>query len=141
MADLKRRGDLAELSVAADLVRRGYKIAFPFGEDHLYDLVVLQADRFQRVQVKYARSRDGSLVIRACTLSLTNGKVRQVTRYTTEHIDCLAAYDATTGRIFYVPATELGIGLNSVTLRLSPARNNQRIGTRAAERYVDPPFG
>jgi hypothetical protein len=29
MAALKQKGDLAELKVAADLVRRGFKIAIP----------------------------------------------------------------------------------------------------------------
>jgi hypothetical protein len=30
MAPLKAKGDLAEMMVAADLLRRGYKIAFPY---------------------------------------------------------------------------------------------------------------
>jgi hypothetical protein len=34
VASLKTKGDLAELKVAADLVERGYRIAFPFGEDY-----------------------------------------------------------------------------------------------------------
>jgi hypothetical protein len=29
----KAKGDLAELKVAADLRARGYRIAFPYGED------------------------------------------------------------------------------------------------------------
>jgi hypothetical protein len=38
IAPLKTKGDLAELMVAADLMRRGYKIALPYGEDWDYDL-------------------------------------------------------------------------------------------------------
>jgi hypothetical protein len=53
MAELKRKGDLAELMVATDLARRGYKIAFPYGEDSDYDLIVEGAARLERVQVKY----------------------------------------------------------------------------------------
>lgn len=33
MAATKAKGDLAELMVASDLRRKGYKVAFPFGED------------------------------------------------------------------------------------------------------------
>jgi hypothetical protein len=36
----KAKGDLAELKVAADLRARGYKIAFPYGEDWDFDLIV-----------------------------------------------------------------------------------------------------
>jgi hypothetical protein len=32
----KAKGDLAELKVAADLRARGYKVAFPYGEDWEY---------------------------------------------------------------------------------------------------------
>src|SRR4051794_34777443 len=54
MAPLKQKADLAELMVAADLRRRGYRIAIPFGEDCDYDLVVERHSRLERVQVKYA---------------------------------------------------------------------------------------
>ena len=33
IAPLKAKGDLAEVMIAADLIRRGYKIAIPYGED------------------------------------------------------------------------------------------------------------
>jgi Holliday junction resolvase-like predicted endonuclease len=56
MAPLKQKGDLAEMLVAADLVRRGYKVALPFGEDWDYDLIVDRDGRLERVQVKYTES-------------------------------------------------------------------------------------
>jgi hypothetical protein len=40
MAPLKQLGDTAELAVALDLRRRGYRVAFPYGEDCDYDLIV-----------------------------------------------------------------------------------------------------
>lgn len=48
----KAKGDLAELKVAADLRSRGYRIAFPYGEDWDYDLILCRHDgRLERVQV------------------------------------------------------------------------------------------
>jgi PD-(D/E)XK endonuclease len=41
--NLKGKGDLAELMVAADLRRRGFGIAIPFGEDLDFDLVLVRA--------------------------------------------------------------------------------------------------
>ncbi len=34
------RGLKAEMIIAAEAVRRGYKVAFPFGHDWKYDLIV-----------------------------------------------------------------------------------------------------
>src|SRR3712207_1370711 len=104
MAPLKQKGDLAELAVAFDLRRRGHPVAFPYGEDCDYDLIVDREGRLERVQVKYARSNGRVLEIRCRSHSLTNGKVRQTKRYTAGTIEWLAAYDAQTGLCYYVPA-------------------------------------
>jgi len=39
--NLKAKGDLAELRIATDLRRRGHGVAFPFGEDHDFDLILI----------------------------------------------------------------------------------------------------
>lgn len=36
----KRTGDLSELRLMHDLVRAGYVVSIPFGEDHRYDLLI-----------------------------------------------------------------------------------------------------
>ena len=110
LLNTKAKGDLAELKVAADLVGRGYKVAFPYGEDWDYDLILWRGETLERVQVKYARSDGCRIVVRCRSQSLTNGKVRRTKRYTTATIDWLAVYDVTTDAVFYVPATELGSG-------------------------------
>jgi hypothetical protein len=136
--NLKGRGDLAELMVAADLLRRGHKIAIPYGEDCDFDLVLVRGARLERVQVKHTRS-DGSVIsVRCQSHSLTNGKIRRTKRYTAEMIDFIAVYDATTDRCYYVPADELGSGRSTLHLRVTPAKNGQRLGTRPAENYLEP---
>jgi PD-(D/E)XK endonuclease len=133
----KAKGDLAELKVAADLRARGYRIAIPYGEDWDFDLILCRDDgRFERVQVKYARSDGCVIIVRSRSHSLTNGKVRATKYYTAATIDWLAVWDATMDRCYYVPATDLGAGMNLLTLRLSPTRNNQVQGIRLAERYT-----
>ena len=133
----KAKGDLAELQVAADLRARGYKVAFPYGEDWDFDLILCRdSGALERVQVKYARS-DGSVIsVSACSHSLTNGKVKATKHYTAATIDWLAVWDATLDRCYYVPAAELGGGMTQVMLRISPARNGQRQRIRLAERYT-----
>jgi predicted AAA+ superfamily ATPase len=136
--NLKARGDLAELMVASDLLRRGHKIAIPYGEDCDFDLVLVREGRLERVQVKYTRSDNAVINVRCRSHSLTNGKIRRTKQYTAKTIDLLAVYDATTDRCYYVPATELGEGRSTLFLRLTPARNGQRIGTHSAADYLDP---
>ena len=133
----KAKGDLAELRVATDLLDRGYRIAFPYGEDWNYDLILCRGERLERVQVKYTCS-DGRVVrVNCASQSLTNGKVKKIKRYTAEIIDWIAAYDVTTDRCFYVPARILGDGHRLLSLRLEPPLNNQCAGIRRAEDYTE----
>ena len=135
MAALKAKGDLAELMIAADLLRRGYKVALPYGEDWDYDLILRRGDALERVQVKHARS-DGCVVpVRCRSFSLTNGKVRETKKYTAATVDWIAVYDATTQDCFYVPAEELGDGRSILSLRLVPTLSGRREGIRWASDY------
>ena len=134
----KAKGDLAELKVATDLRARGYRIAIPYGEDWNFDLILCRRDdKLERVQVKYARSDGCVIEVQACSHSLTNGKVRATKYYTASMIDWLAVWEPVLDRCFYVPASELGTGMNHLSLRLRPSRNNQIRGIRMAEHYTD----
>lgn len=139
MAPLKKKGDLAELNVASDILARGYRIAFPYGEDCDYDLIADTGGELHRIQIKYVQSDGAVLEVQCSSHSLTNGKIRRTKHYTARTINWIAAYDRATDRCFYVPAVELGVGRSSITLRLAPARNGQRAGINLAENYEDFP--
>lgn len=125
--------------VAADLRRRGFGVAIPFGEDHDFDLILIRGARLERVQVKYVASDGAVIKLKCLSHSLTNGKVRRTKRYTAASIDILAVYDATSARCYYVSAAELGDGRSTLFLRLTPSLNGQRVGIRSAVDYLDPP--
>jgi PD-(D/E)XK endonuclease len=94
---------------------------------------VCRKERLERVQCKYTTSNGTVITVRARSHSLTNGKIRSVKRYTAATIDWLAVYDVTTERCYYVPATELGDGmdmLNSDWWRLATT-NVDAYGSRA----------
>ena len=141
MAPLKQKGDLAELKVAADLIDRGCHLSFPYGEDCDYDLIADSEGALHRIQVKYTESDGEVISVRCMSHSLTRGKIRRTKHYTAETIDWLAVYDRTSERCYYFPATELGAGRSQLHLRLTPARNGQRIGIRDASDYLDPELG
>jgi hypothetical protein len=60
--------------IAADLIRRGYRIAIPYGEDWDFDLIVCREGRLERVQCKYSTSNGIYITVRCRSHSLTNGK-------------------------------------------------------------------
>jgi hypothetical protein len=132
----KAKGDLAELAVATDLIRRGYKAAFPYGEDWDYDLIVARRERLERIQVKYAASDGAVLEVPCRSHSLTNGKIRATKYYTAKTIDWIAVYDRTSDRCYYISADELARGRASISLRLKAARNGQVLRTRNADKYT-----
>ena len=124
------------MMVAADLMRRGHKIALPYGEDWDYDLIVCRDEKLERVQVKH--SRDGEVIrVKCFSHSLTNGKVRSTKRYTAKTIDWLAIFDPTTDRCYYVPAAVLGEGRSILNLRLTPAKSGRRQGINHARDYLE----
>jgi hypothetical protein len=123
--------------IAADLIRRRYKIAIPYGEDWDFDLIVCRGEALERVQCKYTRSNGIFITVRCRSHSLTNGKVRATKHYTAAMIEWLAVYDATTECCYYVPSSELGAGMSTMHLRLAPARNNQHRKVRPAHAYLE----
>jgi hypothetical protein len=126
------------MMVAADLMRRGYKIAFPYGEDWDYDLIVCRdGETLERVQVKYCRSNGDVIRVYGRSASLTNGKVKAYKYYTAETIEWLGVYDALSECCYYIPATELGEGMCMLQLRVTDPKNNQRTGVRFARDYVE----
>jgi hypothetical protein len=142
VASLKKKGDMAELRVAADLVQRGCKLSIPFGEDCDYDLIADYEGRLHRVQVKFSKSDGRVITVRTRSHSLTKGKIRRTKIYTSKTVDWIAVYDTTTDRCYYVPSWMLGTaGRSDLTLRLIPARNGQLRLIRRAEDYLDPDFG
>jgi hypothetical protein len=135
MASLKTKGDLAELKVATDLIERGHRIAIPYGEDNDFDVILIREDSLERIQVKYTESNGEIVFVRCRSSSLTNGKVKQIKRYTSATIDWIAVYDKTSDCCYYVPAAELGAGRDLMTLRLQPAKNCQQTGIHWADDY------
>lgn len=128
----KKKGDVAELAVAAQCLKNGYQILFPYGEDTRYDFVIEQKGLFRRVQVKYVTPKDGALDV-SCRSS-NNWSTRA---YTSDEIDIIAVYDSKSGIIYFIDVKI--IGKRSLKLRLSASKNNQIKGVRLAEDYLTIP--
>lgn len=107
----QHKGDLAELAVAADLTKRGYQVAFPFGTSLDWDLALIREARvIERIQVKYSSMlKNGTIKIRA------------------GDFDYLAVYCPEVEKIYYVRASDMPEG-GQLYLRVRPPKNGADCG-------------
>ena len=130
--DTKSIGDVSEACVLAELVKAGYAVSRPFGENCRYDLVIDDGVTLSRVQVKTGRLRDGVIVFNCCS---THGHRRSAatTQPYTGQIELLAVYCPETEKVYLLPEADLT--RSKIQLRVVPARNNQLKTIRWASTY------
>ncbi len=116
----KTKGDLGQVMVMGDLLSRGYKVALPLGEDWRYDLVVDRKNRLLKIQCKYTEAAKGVIKVRCET---HDG--RNYYKYTKKDLDFIAVYDKITQKCYYIKNSYLESNRATMTLRLTPAKNNQ----------------
>lgn len=130
-------GDIGQSAVTTDLLRRGYKVAIPYGENWDYDLILDRGKGLERVQIKYTHSNGGKIAVRCRSISTTKGKVNAIKKYSSNTIDRLAVYDEGTKKCYYVPGSEIGEGRSELTLRwLRTSEERFHKGQRPAEKYL-----
>src|SRR5690606_37097767 len=110
------KGEIGEAMVIADLRKRGFGVAIPFGHDVPFDVILYRKETgmLERVQVKYTES-DGKVIRVKCRSASDWVSYR----YTAEMIDWIAVYDANTDRCYYVPPSVFD-GRVEIRLRLAP---------------------
>ena len=134
--DTKRIGDRSEAAVLAALVRNGYLVSIPFGENHRYDLIADDGARLVRIQVKTGRIFRGSICFRCCSTHQHRRSGPTSSRPYFGQIDFLAVYCRENGKIYMVPESEMV--RTSGHLRLEPTVNRQDRNIRWATKYELP---
>lgn len=134
MGTTTRKGEIGEAMVLADLQRKGYGVAIPFGHDLPFDLVLIRRETgaLERVQCKYTESDGRALDVRCASSSEW---VRHT--YGAHEVDWIAVFDRTTSCCYYVHSSTWS-GLVRPKLRLAPPSNGQRTGIRWAKAYRYP---
>lgn len=126
---------MGEIAIMSDILKKGYKVAIPYGEDWDFDLLVLKDEKngkFERLQCKYVKS-DGRTIIVSCR-STNNWKTK---KYTSQTVDWIAVYDETTDKCYYIPSKEFEQGRAAITLRLVSPKNNQKAKIKWAKDYLN----
>jgi hypothetical protein len=132
--DTKSVGDRSELEVMAALIRNGYRIALPFGENHRYDLIADDGERLSRIQVKTGRLRKGAIRV-PCSSSHAHRRKpgERLNRSYRGEVDFLAVYCPDLKKVYLLPETELVESFGH--LRVDPTRNGQVRNIRWARQF------
>jgi prevent-host-death family protein len=131
--DSNRKGNAAELAIAAEAARHGLEVWHPLTEHGRCDLVLGIAGRLFRIQCKWARLSGEIVQVNLETSRRTaDGYVR--TRYTAEEVDAIGAYCDELKQCYLIPIEDVD-GKSSISLRLAPARNGQRAALNWADEY------
>src|SRR5436190_1311879 len=128
-----QKGSIAETAIASTAVKLGFDVYWPLTNGGRYDMIMDVYGRLLRVQCKWAAKQGDVVIVR----TYSNRRAREGMRtrtYAHGEIDAIAAYCAEIDRCFFLPAA-LAIGRRHVQLRLSPCKNNQRLGVNWARIY------
>jgi len=119
-----QKGAIAELAIQLAGAKLGIEVYLPVAEGGRFDMILAPGNELIRVQCKWA-SRRGEVLVVSCQSArrCAQGFIRR--RYTAEEVDAIAAYNLELDRCFLIPIA-LVEHRPSITLRLSPCRNNQQ---------------
>lgn len=133
MRDTTSRGDISELSVAAALALAGKKLLRPISSATRYDLAIDNQDgTVTRVQCKTGRLRDGRIEFRVASVS---GHTTDNKPYLGQ-IDAFGVFCPENRAVYLIPMSAVEHCGTLATLRVSPARNGQKLRVRFATDFL-----
>ena len=127
-------GDRSMLAIMYALRARGYDLLVPFGENTRYDLVIDNGRSLAKVQCKTGRLRAGAIHFATCSTYAHHPNPKLRFRPYGSEVDVFAVYCAGTGCVYLIPSRDIA-PKRTATLRVTPARNQQRRGIRPASQY------
>ena len=120
--------------IAAEMVRRGYRVLLPFGFNHRYDLLLDLGGEYVRAQCKTGRLRKGVVVFSTRSVQ-SNSRMTLVKGYG-GGADVFLVHCWETNRLYCVPVDEAPLGY--MYLRVHPTLNGQKEGVWWASDYELP---
>ena len=133
MLSSDQKGSIAESAIALAAIKLHIGVLKPLSDGHRYDLVFDTGAQLVRVQCKWAVRR-GDVVVVNCRSSRRSRDGFTHSCYSREEVDLVAAYCTETERC-YALSPDMFEGHAAISLRLSPARNNQLVGINWARDF------
>jgi hypothetical protein len=131
-----QKGAIAELAVMREAMRHGIEIYRPVVEGGRSDFILGFGSALVRVQCKWATRVGNVVAVRLHSSRRRTGGGHIRTSYSVQEIDVIAAYCAELDQCYYLPMA-LVADRRQISLRLAPAKNNQKAGLKWAQRYRD----
>jgi hypothetical protein len=122
----KQKGEWAEVCFAAEVLRRGWRIARPYGDSCAYDCIVDVGGRLSRVQVKSVHWRDAGRQY-PYRVKMWRGKRNQL-GYSAREVDVLAVLVVPRRAWYIVP-------ISAIEKRVALGFGADRRSCGALERY------
>ncbi|MBI5144170.1 MAG: hypothetical protein HZA30_03790 [Candidatus Omnitrophica bacterium] len=126
----KTKGSIWEMIVASKLLKMGWNVLFPFGENNRYDLVAEKNSKFVKVQVKYVTPRKGVLDV-----NCRSSNNWSIDKYTPRQVDFIAAYDSKNNGVYFIPSEKFNA--TRIKLRVKPTKNKQELNIKYAKDFIN----
>lgn len=135
MKNTKQKGNLGELKAATEFTKWGITVAFPFGDNARYDMIIDIDGELKKVQVKYSdSSSDNDSFNCRCVSSKNHTTNKTLDKYTND-VDYFVFYLAEIDVCCIVPIEVIG-NRTVFTLRNSIPKNNQVKGVNFIKDYT-----
>lgn len=126
----KAVGELSEAIILAHLMKKGWSVSLPFGNNQRYDMLIDTGERILRAQCKTGRWLNGCVEFAS---SSKNGFTGVRTPYTGQ-IDAFLVYSPKTEKVYLFPAEQAGPTF--VRLRVEPNKGGATSGIKWAADYI-----
>ena len=131
----KDKGNIGEAILLAKLIEKKVQVSIPFGDNARYDLIADFNGKLNRIQVKYCgQLTENDSFVCPCASSTNHTTNKHLSTYEND-VDYMAFYLVAINQMLLVPIEELK-GKKSITFRVSPPKNGQRIGINLVEDYL-----
>lgn len=134
-AENKIKGNIGEVAILFEFVKRQIPVSIPYGDNERYDLIAEFDGKLNKIQIKYCSEEtpnDG--IICPCASSYNHTSTRQGWEdYSEDGIDYFCFWIAPDNLALIVPMSEIGTK-KSMTFKRTPAKNGQ--ATRLMQDYT-----
>ena len=132
----KDKGDIGVAHAIADLADQGFVVLTALCEHAPFDLVAYRDGTFARVQVKYRTLASNGEIKVNFVSSWSDSRGTYHRPIDKQEVDVVCIYCPETRTCYHVDPKAFGV---SVSLRITPSRNNQSRKVLNAEQYRDVP--
>lgn len=125
----KAVGELSEAIILAHLMRKGWAVSLPFGNNQRYDMLIDDGNSIRRAQCKTGRHTNGCIEFAS---SSKNGFTGKRTAYAAQ-VDVFLVYAPINEKIYLIPADQ--VTPTYTVLRVEPTHGGPTTTIRWAKDF------